>query len=81
MEAEPADHHRRALARWRLDRPGDPNHRGLVLSDGDLTPFLTRPISATLGVICAATILMNLAAVRRLAHRTDLALMPRRRAA
>ena len=41
--------------------------RGLVLSDGDLTPFLTRPISAVLCAICVATILMNFAFVRRAA--------------
>jgi putative tricarboxylic transport membrane protein len=39
--------------------------RGLVLSDGDLTPFFTRPISAVLAAICIATILMNFGAVRR----------------
>jgi putative tricarboxylic transport membrane protein len=38
--------------------------RGLVLSDGDLTPFFTRPISAVLAAICIATILLNFAAVR-----------------
>ena len=41
--------------------------RGLVLSDGDLTPFFTRPISMALAAICIATILMNFAAVRRAA--------------
>jgi len=41
--------------------------RGLVLSDGDLTPFFTRPISAVLAAICIATILMNFGAVRRAA--------------
>jgi putative tricarboxylic transport membrane protein len=43
--------------------------RGLVLSDGDLTPFFTRPISAVLAAICIATILMNFGAVRRAAGR------------
>jgi putative tricarboxylic transport membrane protein len=43
--------------------------RGLVLSDGDLTPFLTRPISAVLAMVCMATILMNFAAIRRTAVR------------
>jgi putative tricarboxylic transport membrane protein len=55
--------------------------RGLVLSDGDLTPFFTRPISATLAAICIATILMNFAAVRRAAHSAYVALTPWRRAA
>ena len=41
--------------------------RGLVLSDGDLTPFFTRPISAVLAAICIATILMNFGVVRRTA--------------
>jgi putative tricarboxylic transport membrane protein len=38
--------------------------RGLVLSDGDLTPFVTRPISAVMMAIVVLTILMNFAAVR-----------------
>jgi putative tricarboxylic transport membrane protein len=38
--------------------------RGLVLSDGDLTPFITRPISAVLLAVCVATVLMNVTAVR-----------------
>jgi putative tricarboxylic transport membrane protein len=53
--------------------------RGLVLSDGDLTPFFTRPISVVLVAICVATILMNFALVRRLAHRVYLAAIPWRR--
>jgi putative tricarboxylic transport membrane protein len=43
--------------------------RGLVLSDGDLTPFFTRPISAAMFAICLATVLMNFAAVRRAGSR------------
>lgn len=39
--------------------------RGLVLSNGDLTPFFTRPISATLAAICIVTILLNVPLVRR----------------
>jgi putative tricarboxylic transport membrane protein len=50
--------------------------RGLVLSDGDLTPFFTRPISAVLAAICIATILMNFGAVRRTAGRVWTAAMP-----
>jgi putative tricarboxylic transport membrane protein len=34
-----------------------------VLSDGDLTPFFTRPISIVLWVITLAAILMNIGAV------------------
>jgi putative tricarboxylic transport membrane protein len=36
--------------------------RGLVLSDGDLTPFFLRPISAVMWAICVLTILMNVPA-------------------
>ena len=38
--------------------------RGLVLSDGDLTPFFTRPISFVMFSIVAATILLNIPAVQ-----------------
>jgi len=55
--------------------------RGLVLSDGDLTPFFLRPISATLAAICLATILMNFIAVRRVFHAAYVALTPWRKAA
>lgn len=37
--------------------------RGLVLSDGDLMPFFTRPISFFMFVLVAATILMNIPVV------------------
>jgi putative tricarboxylic transport membrane protein len=37
--------------------------RGLVLSDGDLTPFFTRPISIVLWGITLLAILMNITAV------------------
>lgn len=40
--------------------------RGLVLSDGDLTPFFTRPISAVLFGTIVVVILFRLPAVRRL---------------
>ncbi|HYF18511.1 MAG TPA: tripartite tricarboxylate transporter permease [Ramlibacter sp.] len=40
--------------------------RGLVLSDGDLTPFFTRPISATLFGILLVVVLLRLPFVRRL---------------
>ena len=39
--------------------------RGLVLSDGDLTPFFTRPISATLFGAIAIVILLRVPAVNR----------------
>jgi putative tricarboxylic transport membrane protein len=55
--------------------------RGLVLSDGDLTPFITRPMSATLGAICLATILMNFGAVRRATRAAYAALTRWRRVA
>jgi putative tricarboxylic transport membrane protein len=37
--------------------------RGLVLSDGDLTPFFTRPISAVLATVTIASILWSIPAV------------------
>jgi putative tricarboxylic transport membrane protein len=40
--------------------------RGLVLSDGDLTPFVTRPISAVLVAIIVAVVLLRLRTVQRL---------------
>lgn len=39
--------------------------RGMVLSDGSLDPFFTRPISAVLAALTAVTILWGLAPVRR----------------
>jgi putative tricarboxylic transport membrane protein len=41
--------------------------RGLVLSDGDLTPFFTRPISFAMFALVAATILLNIPAFQRAA--------------
>jgi putative tricarboxylic transport membrane protein len=38
--------------------------RGLVLSDGDLTPFFTRPICIVLWVVTLASILMSIEPVR-----------------
>jgi putative tricarboxylic transport membrane protein len=49
--------------------------RGMVLSDGSLEPFFTRPISAVLWVMTAVTILMSFGAVRRAMSR----LLQRRR--
>jgi putative tricarboxylic transport membrane protein len=40
--------------------------RGLVLSDGDLTPFFTRPISAVLASAIVLIVLLRLPTVRRL---------------
>ena len=40
--------------------------RGLVLSDGDLSPFFTRPISAFLFGVIALVVLMRVPAIRRL---------------
>jgi putative tricarboxylic transport membrane protein len=39
--------------------------RGLVLSDGSLLPFLTRPISAVLALVVLALVLAQVPAVRR----------------
>jgi len=40
--------------------------RGLVLSDGDLTPFFARPIAGTLAAVAVITILAQVPAVRGL---------------
>jgi len=40
--------------------------RGLVISDGDLTPFFTRPIAGLLAAIVIATVLAQIPGVRRL---------------
>ena len=37
-----------------------------MISDGDLTPFFTRPIAAVLAAIVLATVLLQFRAVRRL---------------
>ncbi|MDX1541199.1 MAG: tripartite tricarboxylate transporter permease, partial [Geminicoccaceae bacterium] len=39
--------------------------RGLVLTDGDLIPFFTRPISAVLWIAILITVLLGIGAVRR----------------
>jgi len=44
--------------------------RGLVLQDGDLTLFFTRPISFVMFLLVAATVAMNIPAVSHLASRT-----------
>jgi putative tricarboxylic transport membrane protein len=38
--------------------------RGLVLSNGDITPFFTRPISATLATVTLLTLLLSIPAVQ-----------------
>lgn len=43
--------------------------RGLVLSDGDLMPFVTRPISAVLCAVIVLVVLLRLPSVRRLLSR------------
>jgi putative tricarboxylic transport membrane protein len=43
--------------------------RGLVLSDGDLAPFFTRPIAGVLAAIAILTVLAQVPAVRRLVSR------------
>jgi putative tricarboxylic transport membrane protein len=43
--------------------------RGLVISDGDLTPFFTRPIAGVLAVIVVLTVLLQFRVVRRLLRR------------
>lgn len=43
--------------------------RGLVLSDGDLAPFFTRPISAVLAGMIALVLVLRIPAVRRLFSR------------
>jgi putative tricarboxylic transport membrane protein len=43
--------------------------RGLVLSDGDLLPFITRPISGVLAATIVAVVLLRLPFVRRLFSR------------
>jgi len=39
--------------------------RGLVLSDGDLMPFFTRPISAVLWITIVVVVLLKIPAVSR----------------
>ena len=39
--------------------------RGLVIADGDLTPFFTRPIAGVLAAIAIMTVLLQFRAVRR----------------
>ena len=43
--------------------------RGLILSDGDLTPFFTRPVSAAFAIVLALMILLSIPAIRQAAGR------------
>ncbi|MCX7372257.1 MAG: tripartite tricarboxylate transporter permease [Alphaproteobacteria bacterium] len=54
--------------------------RGLVISDGDLTPFFTRPVSAVLAVLVFVTLAMSIPPVNA-AVRAGLARVFQRRAA
>lgn len=52
--------------------------RGLVLTDGDLTPFFTRPICLVLWLITLASIAFSIGPVRRALQRAWRAVLPRR---
>jgi putative tricarboxylic transport membrane protein len=52
--------------------------RGLVLTDGDLTPFFTRPICLVLWLITLMSILLTIDPVRRALQRAVQAVLPRR---
>ena len=45
--------------------------RGLTLSDGDIGPFFTRPISAAFAIVIALSIALSIPAVRRAARRVN----------
>lgn len=54
--------------------------RGLTLSDGDLTPFFTRPISLVMFLLVSLTVLMSVPPARRvLGHAAGFLLKPFRR--
>ena len=50
--------------------------RGLLLSDGDPTPFFTRPISLTIFLVIVASVLLSVPAVKRGAARLFTAARP-----
>ncbi|MGE5850887.1 MAG: tripartite tricarboxylate transporter permease, partial [Candidatus Methylomirabilota bacterium] len=52
--------------------------RGLVLSDGDLTPFFTRPISLVLWLVTLSSILLSIEPVRHRLQRLAEAVWSRR---
>lgn len=51
--------------------------RGLTLSDGDLSPFFTRPISATFVAIIVLSFILGSAGAKRLVARGLLRILPR----
>jgi putative tricarboxylic transport membrane protein len=53
--------------------------RGLVLTDGDLTPFFTRPICLVLWLVTVSSILMSIAPVRRALQRAVQIICPGRK--
>jgi putative tricarboxylic transport membrane protein len=53
--------------------------RGLVLTDGDLTPFFTRPICLVLWLVTVSSILMSIAPVRRALQRAVQIIRPGRK--
>ncbi|SFK23695.1 tripartite tricarboxylate transporter permease [Falsiroseomonas stagni] len=55
--------------------------RGLVISDGDLSPFFTRPVCAVLAVIVALTLAMSFPSVNARLRAAASSLLGRRRAA
>lgn len=50
--------------------------RGLALTDGDITPFFTRPVSAVLWIVIALTILMSIPKVNALVSHSFKRLLP-----
>lgn len=51
--------------------------RGLVLTDGDIMPFLTRPICVVLGLVTVSSILMSIPAFRKFLASVTAKVMPR----
>jgi putative tricarboxylic transport membrane protein len=51
--------------------------RGLVLSDGDILPFFTRPLSAVIAALVLYTFLSNVPAVRNAVAQLRTRLFPR----
>jgi putative tricarboxylic transport membrane protein len=52
--------------------------RGLALSDGDVSPFFSRPISAFICSLIVLSILLSIPAIQRLASAILAGLLPRR---
>jgi putative tricarboxylic transport membrane protein len=55
--------------------------RGLTISDGDVSPFFTRPISAVFCILTVGTILASVPAIRRWSGSLAARMMPRREGA